>query len=83
MVTQIMMRTHEGKIDLKKTRFVIAFNLIKCLNQIKKQILLLKCAPNFELPSNYKYHDFYSWLFRSIRLIYKEGLGYLTTPTKA
>ena len=36
----------------KKNRFVTALDLIKCLNQMNSQILLLTCAPISELPSD-------------------------------
>ena len=36
----------------KKNRFVNALELIKCLEQIRCQILLLTCAPISELPAN-------------------------------
>ena len=54
MVTQIMLRTHEGTLGFsnKKIRFVTALDLIKCLNQAKYKILLLMCGPFFDLPSN-------------------------------
>ena len=57
MVTQSMMRTHEG-VFLNKSfwRKKNRFDLIKCLKYIKLQILLLACAPNSELPSNTEYH---------------------------
>ena len=35
----------------KKIRFVTALDLIKCLKQIKYQILLLACAPISKVPS--------------------------------
>ena len=48
MVTQNMLRPHERE----KNRFVTALDLIKCLKQIKQQILLLTYAPISELPSS-------------------------------
>ena len=50
MVTHYMLRTH-GFSD-KNTRFVTALDVIKCLEQVEKQILRLTCAPLNELPSN-------------------------------
>ena len=49
-----MLRTHDGKEDFsgKTTRFVPALELIKSLIQVKKQRLLLTCAPPYELSSN-------------------------------
>ena len=44
MVTQHMLRTHEGK-------FATNIDIIKCLKQNKKQIFLITCAPISELPS--------------------------------
>ena len=54
MVTHYMFRTHEGKwvFSGKNIRFVTALDVIKCLKQIEKQLLRLKCAPLNELPSN-------------------------------
>ena len=46
MVTQNMLRTHEGKYYFSRQN--IEFMTIKCL----KQKLLLTCAPLSELPSN-------------------------------
>ena len=37
---------------IEKNRVVTAFDLIKCLKQIKSQRLLLRCAPIYVLPSN-------------------------------
>ena len=52
MVTQNMLRTHGGKICLfgGKIRFVTALDLIKFLEQIRQQRLLLTCATISELP---------------------------------
>ena len=57
MVTYNKLRTHEGKLvfSVKKFRFVTAFDLVKCLKYIKKQRLLLTCAPISESPSDIKY----------------------------
>ena len=54
MVTQNMLRTHEGieNFGFLKIRFVSGLDLIKCLKQIKLQRLLIPCAPISELPSN-------------------------------
>ena len=54
MVDQNMIRTHEGKwvfSEGKKSRFVTALDLIKCLKEIKYQRFLLKYATISELPS--------------------------------
>ena len=53
MVTQNMLRTHEGKqvfLVGPKKRFRTALDIIKCLQHIKEQKLLLTCAPNLGLP---------------------------------
>ena len=42
---------HEWKLD-KKTRFVLALDLIKCLQQMISIDCTLRCAPFTELPSN-------------------------------
>ena len=54
MVTQEMLRTHEGKkvFSAKKNRSATALNLIKCLKQIELLASLLTCAPISELPAN-------------------------------
>ena len=54
MVTQNMLRMHEGKLFFSQniTRFVTAFDLVKCLKQIKSQRLLPTFAPISEVPSN-------------------------------
>ena len=51
MVTQNVLRTHEGVyvFSKKKLRFVSALDLFKCLKQNK---LLLTCPLISELPSN-------------------------------
>ena len=53
MVAQNMLCTHKGKYIFsdKDNRFVTALDLIKCLKQIKYQILFLTCASISELPS--------------------------------
>ena len=48
MVTQSMLRTHEGKYvfsERKKIRHVTSFDLINCLKQLKQQKLHLTSAP--------------------------------------
>ena len=54
MVTNYMLRTHEGKYVFsgKNTRFVTALDVIKCLEQVEKQILRPTGAHLNELPSN-------------------------------
>ena len=54
MVTHYMLRTHEEKwvFSGKNIRFVAALDVIKCLEQVERQILRLTCAPLNELPSN-------------------------------
>ena len=54
MVTQKMLRTHEGFFfGEKNIRFVTAFDLIKRLNQIENyRLLLLARSSLSELPSN-------------------------------
>ena len=54
MVTRNMLCTHGGKVvfSVKKPQFVTALDLITCLKQIKKQKLLLTCAPLSKLPSD-------------------------------
>ena len=53
MVTSNMLRVYEGIIVfLEKKIIVSVLDLIKCLKQIKQQLVLLTCAPNSELPSN-------------------------------
>ena len=48
-----MLLTQDRKIGLfGKIRFVTDLDLIKCINQIKLQILLLSCTPISEIPSN-------------------------------
>ena len=53
----------KGLYGEKKNRFMTVLGLIKCLKQIKYQILLLTCAPISELPSDtiamYKMHFLY------------------------
>ena len=74
MVTQNMLRTHEGiyVFSVNRSRFVTALNLINCLKQMKWQRLLLTCKPISGVPSSiYKYHVMpiiYEWL------IHKTGL---------
>ena len=54
MVTHYILRTHEGKwvFPGKNTRFVTAFDVIKCLEHVEKQKLRLTCVPLNELPYN-------------------------------
>ena len=54
MVTQNMLRRHEGKLVFseEKIRWVTSLDLSKCFKQIKKQRLLLMCVSISELPSD-------------------------------
>ena len=53
MVTNYMLRTHDGKkvFSGKNTRFVPALEKIKSLIQVKYQRLIRTCAPIYEIPS--------------------------------
>ena len=54
MVTQNILRTHDGKkvFSDKKIRFVNTLDLIKCLTQIQSQRNTLYTRTNHELPSS-------------------------------
>ena len=52
MVTQKTLCTYEGKKGLKKIRFATSVDLNKRFKHIKLPILLGKCAPISDLPTN-------------------------------
>ena len=53
MVTQKLLRTFEAEKFLeRKNLFLTAFDLIKCLQEVKHKRLLHTCVPISELPSN-------------------------------
>ena len=49
MVTQNMLRTHEGNVFFRKKNDLAALDLTKCPEQIINQRLLFTCAPISEL----------------------------------